>query len=357
MTTRTPLCIFHGACDDGFGAALAVHLAFDGQVELFHGVYQQPPPPDDDLRDRDVIFVDFCYKRDVMEGVARLARSVLILDHHKTAAEDLAHLPRAAATWAEHIAAMPPGQPMSALFDMNRSGAMLAWNYFHPTQAAPMFFEYLQDRDLWLQKLENGLEFTIALRSYPQDLDVWKRLMYRAKDLIEEGFPIARYYRQKIEEIKTTQHTRRLGGFEVPVCNAPYFAASEVAGELAPPEGFAACYFHNGQGWQFSLRSRGSFDVGRFARFFGGGGHKQAAGFTVDALPWAVDQPHLRGRGVLRLTCAVCGDGCRGRQWHNRDDGYGFCSSCALESKESAKELESLYGRVGVHYFLTEAVS
>lgn len=288
MTDSRPLCVFHGGCDDGVGAALAIDLAFKGAVDFFPGVYQRPPPPDADLRDRDVIFVDFCYKRDVMDGVAKLARSVLILDHHKTAADDLAHLPRPAATWAEHIEAMPPGEPMSALFDMNRSGAMLAWHYFHGMENVPRFFEYLQDRDLWRHSLPQGDEFSIALRSYPQDRELWKGFMGDMTLLFDEGVAILRYYRQKVTEMKQTAVRRVLGGVEVPVCNAPYFAASELAGELAIGEKFAACYFFNGTGWQFSLRSRDGFDVGAFARQFGGGGHVAAAGFTVPVLPWSV---------------------------------------------------------------------
>lgn len=62
------------------------------------------------------------------------------------------------------------------------------------------------------------------------------------------------------------------------------FAASEVAGELAEKTDFGACYFEVAQGrWQYSLRSRGKFDVSEVAKIFGGGGHKGAAGFTVDA--------------------------------------------------------------------------
>lgn len=275
-----PLCIYHGGCDDGFGAALAVHLAFNGEVELFPGAYHQPPPADDVLRDRAVIFVDFCYQRDVMDHVASVAETVLVLDHHKTAEENLRGVPVAHGDWAAHRAR---ADRMECVFDMKRSGAMLAWDYFHRTPA-PQFFRYLQDRDLWLQELPHGTEFTMALRSHPQDIALWRK--FSVEHLIDEGRDIVRYYRQRIEELKLTAVPRTLGGHTVPTCNAPYFAASEVAGELAPAGSFAACYFFNGKAWQFSLRSRDGFDVGAFARQFGGGGHVAAAGFSVPFLPW-----------------------------------------------------------------------
>lgn len=349
--TRPPLCIYHGSCDDGFGAALAVHLGLQGQVELFHGVHMQPPPPDEALLDRDVVIVDFSYKRAVLEEMLTKVRSLLVLDHHKTAQDDLAFLPHAQNTWDEHLRST---QSMSgylrgaAIFDMDRSGSMLAWNYFHPGVTPPSFYEYLQDRDLWRQKLECGSEFSMALRSYPQTIEVWKTLMYAAASLIIEGGPILRYYRQRIEELKKTAVPRTLLGQSVLVCNAPFFAASEVAGELAPEDGYAACYFHNGHGWQFSLRARGSFDCSAIALQFGGGGHKSSAGFTVPTLPWLLGKPR-------RMQCCVCGLGCQGRQWSNRDDGYGLCSACAVtlpKEGTSPAEMENLYGKVGIHYFL-----
>lgn len=109
------ICIYHGNCADGFGAAVAVRMALGADSVDFHpGVYQTPPP---DVTGRDVIIVDFSYKRDVMIEMAEQAKSILILDHHKSAEADLKDLPA----------------NVSAHFDMTRSGAVMAWQHFHPT--------------------------------------------------------------------------------------------------------------------------------------------------------------------------------------------------------------------------------
>lgn len=63
--------------------------------------------------------------------------------------------------------------------------------------------------------------------------------------------------------------------------------------------------------------------------------------------------------------CCVCGNAAKGKQWWNRDRGYGICSRCAIEEpKRMARrgmsqtdiddEMLSLYGKAGVNYF-TEA--
>lgn len=285
-----PLCIYHGNCDDGFAAAWAVRKALGDEIEFYPGVYQKEPPPHDG---RDVIFVDFSYKRQVLDAMAIKANSILILDHHKTAAEDLKDLQAPFGSgWQRHLANVYQDTcegldgKMYALFDMDRSGAALAWDFFIGGER-PEFIEYVQDRDLWRKALPYGDEFTIALRSYPQEFEVWDRFVEGsgAALLIQEGHNIQRYYRLRVEELKRSAYAARIGNDRCYVSNAPYFAASEVAGELCEraDASFGACYFEAEQGrYQYSLRSRGDFDVSAVARKYGGGGHKNAAGFTVD---------------------------------------------------------------------------
>jgi oligoribonuclease NrnB/cAMP/cGMP phosphodiesterase (DHH superfamily) len=279
-----PLCIYHGNCDDGFAAAWVVRKALGSDVEFYPGIYQKDPPPHDG---RDLIFVDFSYKRPVLDAMSRRAKSVLIIDHHKTAAEDLADLQAPFSSgWKRHLENVYQDTcegldgKMYALFDMERSGAALAWDFFIGGER-PDFIEYVQDRDLWRKSLPAGDEFTIALRSYPQEFLVWDRLIEGgAAHLIQEGYPLQRYYRLRVEELKRHAYPATLGGAAFWVSNAPYFAASEVAGELSDKTGFGACYFEVEPGkFTYSLRSRGDFDVSAIARQFGGGGHKNAAGF------------------------------------------------------------------------------
>ncbi len=288
-----PLCIYHGHCDDGFAAAWIVRCATGpGLFEFYPGVYQKEPP---DVTGRHVLLVDFSYKRPVLMEMAAKARSIVILDHHKTASEDLHGFrePAPFEEWDRNHNPLVEGdaEPVAALFDMKRSGAGLAWNFFFAGKPRPEFINYIEDRDLWRKALPNGDEFTIALRSYPQDFTVWDDLVHGGpRRLINEGQSIQRYYRLRVEEIKRSSYIANVivDGqiLRCGVANAPYFAASEVAGELCDMEGaqFGACYFEVSPGrWQYSLRSRDDFDVSKVALTFGGGGHKAVAGFTVNA--------------------------------------------------------------------------
>ena len=57
---------------------------------------------------------------------------------------------------------------------------------------------------------------------------------------------------------------------------------------------------------------------------------------------------------ITTLTCSCCGKAAKGRQWWNRDRGYGLCKGCIeFASKDLTKEERiSYYGYNGVHYNL-----
>ena len=127
------LCIYHGNCLDGFAAAWSVRNALGDTVEFFKGIHQKSPPVVDG---RDVILVDFSYKKEVLDIMLETAASITILDHHVSAEQDLREL-------------LTSGK-LNGLFDMHRSGAMLAWQWFNPGKQAPVLIEHMQDRELWL---------------------------------------------------------------------------------------------------------------------------------------------------------------------------------------------------------------
>ena len=264
------LCIYHGNCPDGFAAAWAVRYALGNEVEFYKGIHQQLPP---DVSGRDVVLVDFSYKKDVLESMLLTAASITILDHHISAEKDLADL-------------LSSGK-IKGLFDMNKSGAMLAWEWFNPGVRAPKLIEHIQDRDLWQFKLAGTREVHAAVSSYPYDFDIWDPLMestsYGLEVLMRDGKAIERRLQKDIRELISSGVRRMvIGGYDVPVLNAPSAYVSDAGNIMSQGEAFAACYWDHPQGRSFSLRSSESgVDVSEIARQYGGGGHVKAAGFTV----------------------------------------------------------------------------
>lgn len=286
------LCIYHGNCADGFGAAWAVRKALGDGVEFVAGVYQSDPP---DVTNRDVVLVDFSYKRDVLVRLAERARTVLVIDHHKSAVEDLAEFRRYSPQTGYEpgmilfATQQASGWPIETYFDLNRSGAGLAWDFFHPHSVRPRLIDHIEDRDLWRFALPGTREIQAALFSHPYDFELWDRLMATdTNELRAEGVAIERKHFKDIGELLAASKRRmRIGGHDVPVANLPYTMSSDAGHKMAQGEPFAACYLDTPHGRSFSLRSTDAgLDVSEIAKQYGGGGHRNAAGFRVafDAL-------------------------------------------------------------------------
>jgi len=274
------LCIYHGNCADGFGAAWVVRKALSEEnVEFFAGVYQTPPP---DVTGRKVIMVDFSYKRPALEGMIAAAESVTILDHHKTAAADLVGLGGA-----------------ELVFDMERSGSTIAWDHYFPSEPAPTLLRHIEDRDLWRFALPGTREIQANVFSYPYDFAVWDSLIaLPINELLAEGRAIERKHFKDIDELLGVVRRRMvIGGYNVPVANLPYTFSSDAGHKMAQGEAFAACYYDTPGGRYFSLRSASNgVDVSEVAKVYGGGGHRAAAGFTVPySLAAGFEVPSLHG--------------------------------------------------------------
>ncbi|NJL12015.1 MAG: hypothetical protein HC913_02740 [Microscillaceae bacterium] len=113
--------LYHAQCPDGFGAAWAIWKKMGNKPEYIPVNHHQPPPA---LAARSTVYlVDFCYPLAITQQLAAQAQKMLILDHHQSAEADLQKLDRAAFPHVE------------VHFDMQKSGAVLAWEYFHQCPA------------------------------------------------------------------------------------------------------------------------------------------------------------------------------------------------------------------------------
>jgi len=267
-----PLIIYHGNCLDGFGAAYAAWERFCNRegcsCEFLPAHHGEAPPQ---VAERDLYIVDFSYPRDILRELCAQAHRVTIIDHHVTAREDLAGLTE------EH-------PNLTVVFDMERSGAVLAWEFFHDAEP-PQLLLHVQDRDLWRFELPETEDLNAALMSYPFDFVHWSELAASPAALAAltaEGGHINRYRRQMVDTYQRKAVMGTVAGHEVPIVNCPTAIASELLGELAVGHPFAAGYQDHGTRRGWSLRSSGDgVNVAHVAELFGGGGHRNAAGFST----------------------------------------------------------------------------
>ena len=240
--------------------------------------------------------------------MARTARSMLVLDHHKTAADDLyedlatgdgpAVMRMDSWTgeldWERHQGNVSldqsQGAPFAnvyAYFDMNRSGAGIAWDFFHGADTRPKLVQFAEDRDLWRFAIPFSREVNAYIFAHEYDFYTWDALASAIDDdtdgIVRMGSAIEKKHHKDVRELSETLKRRMtIGGHEVWAASLPYTLTSDAGHLMAKGEPFAACYWDTPEGRVFSLRSTDEgLDVSEIAKQYGGGGHRNAAGFCL----------------------------------------------------------------------------
>ena len=272
--------IYHGKCRDGFGGAWVAWKKFGDSADYYPVQHSQDFLAD--IKDKEVYFIDFVYPAEITKKFISENKKVIIIDHHITAQEVVKLVP-------------------DNVFDINHSGAVLAWQYFFPGQKTPKLLEHIEDTDLWKFNLENTKEITAFLGLYDFDFRTWDEFVSnienseKSKKYIEEGKVVLRYEAALLKDaVEYRSELVEFEGYKVLAINYPHFLASDLGNAFViknPPMGII---------WSekkgiitVSLRSDKTVDVSAIAKKYGGGGHKAAAGFALDEntpLPWKVIQ-------------------------------------------------------------------
>lgn len=278
------VCFFHAGCPDGFGAAWAVRGAWGADARY------EPSGHDDELplpslAGATVAFVDLVPRNGPLRALAQVAAHVVVLDHHVSSRDRF----ESDAALAAELRA----RGHHVQFDLQRSGAVLAWEHFRAGSPLPDLLAYVEDQDLWRWKLPRSREVSAALTAHRQDFDEWDRLAAMPIELLaDEGVPILRAQRREVERALATAQPVWIGDLRVEAVNASLERA-QIGHELAERCAFGApcgaVYRLAGRRVDVSLYSIGDFDVAAIAARYGGGGHRNAAGFSLPLDTWAAE--------------------------------------------------------------------
>jgi oligoribonuclease NrnB/cAMP/cGMP phosphodiesterase (DHH superfamily) len=262
------LFLYHDKCPDGLGAAAVAQRKLGARAVYIGCKHHEPPP---EVAGKHVLVADFCFSKDVTQELKKAAASYLVLDHHKSAMTEL-------------------GDDPNCYFDMNRSGAGLAWDFFFPGAPRPAMIDFIQDRDIWTWKLERSQEFAAALDAVPMELEAYSSLLEAtisqpealAKHLTT-GTAMVTYRDSLVKQIAEKAGARMWLGHKILSVNSPILQ-SEVGNFLAKkPDcdiGLVWNYDHEDHTCRVSLRTfhEKAPDVSAIAKRYGGGGHTRASG-------------------------------------------------------------------------------
>lgn len=272
-------------CPDGLASAWVAHKKYP-QADLFGCCYQCPPEdlPPVNAGDR-LIIVDFSFPHDLLAQWETMGCEIELYDHHKTAQALLGDTK----TLSSRI-----------IFDQTECGATLVFKSLFPDSKRPIFLDYIKDRDLWNKELPFSDEIHTAIGALGRSFelfDVLEKLTFIELHVLGRlGEALLIKKRQQISAIAD----RATQGYFYGVLNIPVvelsdhedYLVSDLCEELYrnryPTALFVAVRASTGT---WSLRSNkthadGGFDVGAFAKRLGGGGHRNAAGFSPTTLGW-----------------------------------------------------------------------
>lgn len=287
---------YHDHCTDGFGAAFVFFKQFGREnVDYYPCNYNDKPPLVSTYAGKDVVILDFSFPLDVTNDIIAKAASFTWLDHHKTAFEMMGQDVNKVYSDLKHDHVI--------FLDNNRSGALMAYDWFFGRGTGgevPLMIQHIDDRDRWQFQIENSREFHAALQQLkPWTFEQWAQLDAAITDdphaydnFIEKGRTVLDVDRRQIESAARKNRECFLSFIDA---NGDLQGARGVAANCTvhiSEIGHQLCKISNTYGLIYfvdehaklrvSLRSEGDYDVSIIAKHFGGGGHRNAAGFTAD---------------------------------------------------------------------------
>lgn len=266
--------IYHGDCWDGFGGGYAAWKKFGARADYFGLEHGDSLPAA--LKGKVVYIIDFGFEESVMRKILRTAARVIVLDHHVSAEKSTKMA-------SEHV------------YRLDRSGAVIAWNYFFPDKKTPELLRHIEDVDLWKFRLPRTKELMAYMGTVDCDFKVWDKLArdwensQGRKPYVEKGKCVLRYENKIVEQLVEGAELAEFEGRKTLVVNSPILR-SQIGNALVkklPP--ISIIWREKNGKILVALRSNGKADVSKIAEKYGGGGHKAAAGFSLPVgkpFPW-----------------------------------------------------------------------
>jgi len=278
MIDKHIVVLYHGKCPDGFAAAYAAWKKFGdtaNYIPVDHG-----DAPLEGLEGREVYLVDFCYETaEQMNMLIETTKHLVVLDHHRSSRMFVESVP-------EHV------------YDENKSGATIAWSYFHPETPLPSLMKYLEDGDLYLYRLPETRNIFSYLLVLPFEFPAWDKLALGLEDdatrtdILNTAATYTEFFEMLAQSSVERAKKVRFEGYEVyfvathPNITMKSYVGHELYAKLPP---FALIVTAHPNGFGVSIRGDMSVDVSKIAEKYGGGGHSGSAGFFIpngDTMPW-----------------------------------------------------------------------
>jgi uncharacterized protein len=291
-------CFYHSADLDGHcSGAIVKH--FNPECELIGFNYGQEFPWDSIQQSETVFIVDVSLPIEQMVKLAQITTLVWI-DHHIGIIREFYALPEEQRGWFD------------GRRDPSKAACELCWEFFREGDPVPLVVATLGVYDSWrftdfdeefVKQFQYGMRMEDDTRpenamSFWESMFAAGRLCEQFESVMSSGAAIYKY------QLSQNENNCRSCAFETELLSFPLRLAmdciainsnlmnSDVFKSVWDPEKYDAmlCFYWSNKGfWRVSIYSTNpEVDCSVWAKSFGGGGHKGAAGFQCEELPFAL---------------------------------------------------------------------
>jgi len=276
--------IFYHNDLDGRCAAAIVRKRFpDGRC--FEVNYNDPLPIDQIKPDDKIFIVDFTPPKDEdFDNILNVTHDLIWIDHHGRNIKEHKFYDKCIE---------------GLRVEKTPSGAGCTWNYLFPGDPTPDAVTFTSDYDTWTHaygKMTEAFEAGMQAVDHSPTAKIWDNLLANdpevstqsARDVIATGNTCLSFRKNFFKDvISKCAFKCDFEGHTIIACNMPNVGSKLFQSLDLTDIPMVSTFYSTGKDILISLYSEGEqVDCGEIAQKHGGGGHKGAAGFTTNILPF-----------------------------------------------------------------------
>lgn len=271
------ICFYHRSDFDGMCSGAIVKMVYPKCS--FRGLDYGDYFPWDEVKNRDVVMVDFSLPIDDMLRLRKEAQNFIWIDHHIGIIQEA------------------QGHEFDGVLNSDRAACESTWLYFCPDKPIPEVVRLIGRYDVWDHSDPKTLPFQYGLKLYMTHpvayQDLWQQWFDEfPQEILEEGKIVLRYVeRDNDHYVDSCSFKTDLDGFRCIAVNK-MLTNSQLFDSVWNEDKYdiMLTFGFKGSFWVVSLyTTKDDIDVLGIAKAHGGGGHKQAAGFTCKELPFLIE--------------------------------------------------------------------
>lgn len=265
--------LYHKNCHDGLSCA-GIFYKIKPEIEYLgysHGSDLL------DYKNEIILILDLSLPEELLNKLMK-NNIIYIVDHHLSSEKIISKIKL----------------PNMIYYDKIYCGALNLWKLLYPEENIPKILLYVNDRDLWLNKMENYLEIFNGLTLEENNICHWSNLIYNLTDekfnnIKNNGKILVENMNKHLELISRNMYFSKYifenKSYDIIYCNSPIYQ-SDLGNYILEqfPDVIVGIYYYNGINEKtiFSLRGKNIVNLSKIAELYGGGGHYNAAGLSIN---------------------------------------------------------------------------